>query len=342
MIKKSLILSILFFLTISLFGQENVVAEKEPLYQQIKKSIQHKAFTISPLVQSGGRFSLKDDSFLGGKTFSLYNARLVIKGKIDGGFFYKFQFNFAKEPNLLDALIGYQYSKALKISMGAMKPLQTQDFIPSPAATDFIDRSKIGGLLTQSRELGLAVQGDIGGLFYFVGFFNGNKVAKAKKDSYYGIGRLQYNLKGEWGKLQFAVQSSYGNSDKIRNGSTGPELRGKRFIYGADVRLQTSKILFAAEYMDGNLETKNFLDKKEKINGYYITAGYQIVDKSMILARWQNWNEKTNGLNNNMLTVGLNQTFTKIMSGQLNFDMFLPDGYSENKYGISFLIQMNF
>lgn len=342
MVKKSLILSILFFWTTYLSGQESVVVEKEPLYQQIKKNIQHKAFTINPLVQSGGRFSLKDDNFLGGKTFSLYNARFVVKGKIDGGFFYKFQMNFAKEPNLLDALVGYEYSKALKISMGAMKPLQSQDFIPSPAATDFIDRTKIGGLLTRSRELGVALQGDVGDLFYFVGFFNGNKLSKAKKGTYYGVGRLQYNLKGDWGKLQFAVQSSYGNSKGVRNGSSGPMLRGKRLIYGADVRLQTSKILFAAEYMAGNLETENFLHKKENINGYYITAGYQIVEKSMVLARWQNWNEQTMGFDNNMLTVGFNQNFTKIMSGQLNFDMYVPDSHRENRYGISFLIQMIF
>lgn len=348
---RFILLTFMCVFIINVFAQNNNKQHQEkqlPLYDQIKKSIKQETFNLNVLVQSGGSLSLQDDDFLGGKTFKLYNARIILRGKLDGGFFYGLQVNFVKEPNLVDAFVGYKQSKYFRVSLGAMKPKQTQDFIAPPNKTDFIGHTKINALLVQSCELGLAMEGDVSGLYYFLGLFNGNKLSLAKKDSYYGVGRLQYNMKEVLGgKLQLGVQSSYGYTPydsvkPLRSGSSGPIIRGKRFIYGADIRLKTKKLLLAAEYMGGNIETQRFISSDEVIDGYYITAGYSVLEKTMVLARWQNWNQKKKKINNNMLTIGVNQKITNITKAQLNFDVFVPDGNAKNKYGVSFLMQIVF
>lgn len=332
-------LVILFFI---LFVPKNSSAQDEPKADQIKAVIQHEAFTVNALIQVGFRYSLEDDKFQGGRTFEAANARLSFRGLIDNDFYYRVFFNLVREPNLLDAFIGYRHSSALRITAGAMKPKQTQDFIPDPGSTDFIDRTVITGLLVQSRELGVSVEGDIEGLYYFGGLFNGSRLLSNNNNKFYGIGRIQYNIKSILpGSLKIAAQGSYGDSKDIRSGNRGPILRGKRMIYGGDLRLETSRLLLAAEYLAGKLETVELVEKEETISGYYITGGYSILDKTMILARWQSWGYKQKDFIDNQLTLGINHNFTGIASFQLNFDAYLPDAGQE-QYGLSAILQVQF
>jgi hypothetical protein len=155
----------------------NVRGQEEPLADQIKDVIQHEAFRVNALVQAGFRYSFSDDGFQGGRTFEAANARLSFRGTIDGKFYYRVLLNVVSEPNLLDAFAGYKHSDAFRITAGAMKPKQTLDFIPDPGSTDFVDRTKITGLLVGSREIGVSAEGEVDNFYYYTGLFNGSRLS---------------------------------------------------------------------------------------------------------------------------------------------------------------------
>ncbi|MDZ7722565.1 MAG: porin [candidate division KSB1 bacterium] len=312
-----------------------VFAQEEPLARQIQSITQHEAFKVNALLQAGFRYSLANDEFQGGRTFKAANARLSFRGMLDGKFYYRVFFNMVSEPNLLDVFIGYRHSDALRITTGAMKPRQTQDYIPDPGSTDFIDRTRITGLLVQSREIGISAEGDVNGLYYYSGLFNGNKMLSNSNNKFYGIGRLQYTFRNIIpGTLQLAVQGSHGDSPDVRSGSFGPMLRGERTIYGGDMRLETDHFLLAAEYLAGQLKTEDIADKKEEISGYYATAGYKLFKETMFLGRWQSWGYKEMNYRDNQFTFGINQNFTSITSFQLNFDSYFPEN-GDKQHGLS-------
>lgn len=332
------------FLTIlfSIMMMHIALAQEEPLGKQIKSIFQHEAFTVNALLQAGFRYSLANDGFQGGRTFEAANARLSFKGMLDGKFYYRIFFNMVKEPNLLDAFIGYRHSDALRITAGAMKPRQTQDYIPDPGSTDFIDRTRITGLLVQSREIGISAEGDVNGLYYYSGLFNGNKMSSNNNNKFYGIGRLQYTFKNIIpGTLQLAVQGSYGESPNVRSGSFGPMLRGERTIYGGDMRLETDRFLLASEYLAGQLETEDIAENKEEISGYYVTVGYKLFKETMFLGRWQSWGFQEMNYRDNQFTFGINQNFTSLTSFQFNFDSYLPEN-GDKQHGLSLLYQVQF
>ncbi len=316
--------------------------QEEPLADQLRDAIQHEAFRINALVQAGFRYSLKDDYFQGGRTFEAANARLEFSGTIDGSFYYSMLFDMVSEPNLLDAFAGYRHSDGLQITAGAMKPNQTQDFIPSAAETDFIDRTRITGLLVGSREIGISAEGDIDDFYYYAGVFNGSRLTSNNNNKFYRIGRLQYTFRDLVpGTIQVGLHGSHGDSRDIRSGSNGPLLRGKRTIYGTDVRMEAGYVLVAAEYLAGNLEIVDIADRKERISGIYFTGGYRFFERTMILARWQSWGYREMDYRDNQLTFGVNHDFTGLTSFQFNLDTYFPEN-GDNHYGISMILQINF
>lgn len=315
-----------------------VYAQSDSSAQQLKAKFEHEAFTVNALIQSGFRYSLADDTFQGGRTFEAANARLSFRGIFDDKFYYRIFYNLVGEPNLLDAFVGYRHSERLRISAGAMKPKQTQDYIPDPGSTDFIDRTHITGLLVQSREIGVSAEGDINGLYYFTGLFNGTKLRTNNNNSFYGIARVQFTIKDLIpGTLQMALHGSHGNSPNVRSGSSGPRLLGERTIYGIDARWETDSILLAAEYLAGHLETVDY--SKEQIIGYYVTVGYNIINNTMVLGRWQSWGSNKWDYQNQQLTVGMNHSVSAFTSIQLNIDSYFPEN-DEQQHGLSFLVQI--
>ena len=337
--KKYTLTAVLYglLLAISAQGQEN-----QTLNNQLREYLQKDYFTLNVLVQSEGRFSFQDDNFQGGRSFSVPNARISIKGNLDGGFFYRVFVDAAPEPVLLDAYAGYKVSDAFSFALGAQKPNQTLDYIPDPGSHNFVDRADMTGLLVGARDLGISVNGDIGGFYYYTGLFNGNRLESNNNNKFYGIGRLQYTVKDVLpGYIQLAVSGSHGNSEGTVSGSSGPLLRGKRTILGSDLELELNRLYFAAEYLQGDLETVNLPNVNELISGYYFTGGFKWSEKTMTLARWQTWSYKELGTTESKLTLGTNINFTDIVGLVLNLDMYQPN-QGDAMYGASFIFQVQF
>ncbi len=335
--KEILLILLVFTLSAAnsmVHGQEETADDPSAIFSD--------AFRVNALLQSGFRYSLNYDDFQGGRTFRVPNARIALSGAIENGFFYRVMVNVANEPNLLDAYVGYSHNNAFRLKAGALKPQQTQDFIPSPGDTDFIDRANITGLLVQSWEIGVSAEGDIDGFYYFGGIFNGTRLSDNNNNSFYGIARLQYTIDDfSYGNLKVALQGSHGDSPGVRSGSNGPMLRGTRTIYGGDIRLEGDQYLFAAEYLAGDVEIVALPGEKEKISGYYLTGGYSLTESTMLLGRWQSWGYRETGFRDNQVTFGVNTDFTNLSILQFNFDTYLPDE-GDSQLGLSFLFQIQF
>ena len=316
--------------------------ENPSLDEQLRAHLHKEYFTLNLLIQSEGRYSFKDDDFQGGRSFNAANARISMRGNLNGGFFYRIFVDAAPEPALLDVFAGYKYSDAFSFMVGSMKPRQTLDFIPDPGSHNFVDRATMTGLLVGSRETGIAATGDIGGFYYYTGIFNGSGLENNNNNKFYGIGRLQYTISNNLpGYIQLAISGSHGNSEGYISGSRGPLLRGKRTIIGSDIELELNRVYFAAEYLQGDLETVDFPNVNELINGYYFTSGLQLTEKTMTFARWQSWSYRELDTTESKLTLGTNIDFTNIVGLVLNLDAYIPD-QGDTKYGASFIFQVQF
>lgn len=100
-------------LSISAHAQEN-----QSLDNQLRENLQKNYINLNVLIQSEGRYSFQNDDFQGGRSFSVPNARISIKGNLDGGFFYRVFVDAAPKPVLLDAYVGYT---TLPVVSGGLK-----------------------------------------------------------------------------------------------------------------------------------------------------------------------------------------------------------------------------
>lgn len=319
------------------------IAQENPTIDNQLRDFLHKDyFTLNVLIQSEGRFSFKDDNFQSGRTFNVANARISLKGKLDGGFFYRVLVNVAPEPALLDAYVGYKLNDAFSLSVGAMKPPQTLDYIPDPGSHNFVDRATITSLLVGSREIGISASGYLADFYYYAGFFNGNRLNSNNNNKFYSIGRLQYTIKDLFpGYVQMALSGSHGDSRGTISGSNGPLLSGKRTIIGSDIEAEWQRLYFAVEYLQGKLETVGLPNVDEFINGYYLTGGFRINDKVMSFSRWQTWSYKELNITLRKLTLGTNFSFTDIIGLVLNLDAYIPN-QGNTQVGASFIFQVQF
>lgn len=334
----TLSLLLILLLNVDILAQENT----EGLDSQLKSRLQTENFRLGLLVQTNFRYSFEDDNFQGGRTFQLANARVDLRGNLDGGFFYRVFVNMSSEPNLLDAFVGYRYDARLRIIAGAQKPQQTTDFIPPPQSTDFMSRARITGLLVQRREIGLSAQGDIENFYYYAGIFNGSGLSANNNNKLYAIGRLQYTTREVIpGFIRFAISGSHGNSAGINSGANGPLLRGTRSIVGADIHVETDKIKIKAEYLTGELETVRSPLATETISGYYVSGGYKIDPKWMFVSRFQGWHFDLNDESHTQITLGAKYQATSLISFRFNIDVYSPEN-GDSQAGAGVMMQFSF
>jgi len=282
--KFSFFIATLFLLTERSFSQ----TEGDNLNNQLKSLLKHDAFSVSGLIQANGRYSFEDNNFNGGRTFQAGNARLSFSGELDQGFDYRLQFNIAREPNLLDAFIGYTHNEQFRFRAGAQKPEFGGDLLPHPGRTDFIERARLIGALLKSREIGISFFGDIDRFRYDIAVYNGSGITTNTDNQFLYMARFSYRPDlGDGRNFLIGINGAFSDSFNTNSGSSAIQLDGERFIYGGDVRYEDESWIFAAELLAGDLEVTNYIaGPEEHILGYYITGGYKINDKTRLLARW--------------------------------------------------------
>ena len=333
----------ILLLTTSLNAQDNT-----PSFDDLKNGIKSDYFNVSMLLQSNFRYSFEDDDFQGGRTFQVPNARLDIKGNVEGGYFYRAFFNVAREPNLLDAYVGYKYDNRLIITAGRQKPSQTIDFIPPPDDYDFLDRARITRRLVAFRETGVSAKGTLGNFFYYVGLFNGSGTNNNPLNKFYGIGRLQYSIKNVIpGEIVLGVSGSQGEGWVNRVAPSGFDyLVYDREILGMDMQILTDKWFFKSEYLHSWQkylfpESPTFPLREHELFGYHLSAGYLLSEKLQLLGRIQGWNRENDYNDIYQTTLGMKYFATPNVSFRLNLDIYKPD-FGDRKMGVGAMMQFKF
>lgn len=285
-IKYSLtaIFLILFFLGSDIQAQDS----DQSLYDQFKENLKTEYFQFGGFVQFRTNVAFGDPVKPGETGFSIPQARLKFNGNLNGGFSYKFQIDVADSYILTDAVVGYKYNSAFKVSFGAQKPGISAEFLQHPGSQEFASRSLIVRALTQNREMGVRFDGSLSeNLSYSAGVFNGNRLGKNDNNQFYYTGRLAYsNEVSEGGVLDVGINAAYGeqNDTRIASGSL-PNIDGERTIYGGDFRFENDLLILSSEVLAGNLEYTGFTGA-DNVFGYHLTGAYKFTDKTEGLVRW--------------------------------------------------------
>lgn len=178
MFNKSLTLFFLLIILFTAICSQPVRAQvnDDDLYELFQEYLQNETFKISGFVQMRGTYAVDTDRGPGSNEFSVPQARVDVKGRTSDSFKYRIQMDVADEDIFLDAFLTYAYDPALRISFGAQKTGISAEFNLSPHTQDFTNRSLIVRALTQERQIGVRLDGDLGSnLHYSAGMFNGNQ-----------------------------------------------------------------------------------------------------------------------------------------------------------------------
>jgi hypothetical protein len=334
-----ILLGLLNFLPAELYSQSDSTENDSRLLSLLK----HEPFSVSGLIQAYGRYSFEDTDFNGGRTFQAGNARIALSGVLDGQFNYQFQFNFAREPNLLDAYLGYDYSDRFRFRVGAQKPQISADLLPSPGVIDFISRARLVGAMLNSREIGVSVFGDLGQLHYNLGVYNGNGINTNSDNRFFYTGRLAYQaVTNNERTFRIAVNGAFGDNTNTSIGSTGIQMAGYRYLYGGDLRYEDDSWIFAAEILAGDFEVVNYAGgPEESIIGYYFTGGYKINDRTQVVARWDHLSFREIDSGSDQFILGLTHYVTDLISFKINL-LSEFDESIDNQMGLSTSLQFQF
>jgi hypothetical protein len=337
------LITVLVFSTFLITETAVSQTESEDRDSRLLSLLKNDVFSVSGLIQAYGRFSFEDDNFNGGRTFQAGNARLAASGVLNQDFDYRFQFNFAREPNLLDAYIGYNYSEGFRIRAGAHKPVISAEYIPSPGIIDFISRARLVGTFFKPREIGVSFYGDIDRFYYNVGVYNGTGLTTNVDNRFFYTTRFAYNmdLQGD-DVLRIGGNFAFGESFGTTSGTTNIQLAGNRYIYGADVRYESDTWIFAAEVLAGDLEVTNYIaGPEEHIVSYYFTGGYKLSDQTQVLARWDHLGFQERDRRNNQFILGFTHYATDLISFKINL-ISQFDEVEDNRMGLSTSLQFQF
>jgi hypothetical protein len=316
--------------------------DPEPLTEQLLALTQNDPFRITALITAAGHFSFEDDDFRGGRAFRVDHARLGVGGALDGGFDYRFQFEFAREPNLLDAYVGYRLSERANLRVGAQKPQITAELLPSPAGTDFMDRARLVGAQLRAREVGVSLFGDLEGLRYDLGLYNGTGVATNVDNRFLFTGRVAHDVGTAGGApLTAGFNLAYGQCQAAQCGLSGFTGNGSRRTLGGDVRYESDRWIVAGEILSTTMEVVAATFDEERILGYYLTGGYKLSDQTVLLARWDRLEFRELDQRNSLIVLGLDHGLTRLMTFQMNL-LTLVDGDADNQTGLSAGLQFVF
>ena len=233
--------------------------------------------------------------------FSVADARLMMRGLLEGGFYYFLQGNLISTPSILDLEIGWRHDPS---GFGARAgffrtPVSGELQIGAPFL-DLIDRSQIVQAVSPDRQIGIELSQDIVGekLVVRAGAFNGNGFKKNDDN------RLLYAIRFEgvvplgaarivadadasdsrW-RIRYGASGSYSKDRDARLGLNLPSrFRGTRAIGGADLRLERDGFFLSAEFLYASLDFRT-LERRDVYGGQF-TAGWKITRLVQVLARY--------------------------------------------------------
>jgi phosphate-selective porin len=283
------------------------VAAQDSLLTELARRFQTDPLRLGMLLQVVGDF--QDNRNDGGSNeFRIPNARLKLSGRLDNGFSYLLQTNFASSAVLLDAAVSYQAAEAVTLQAGKFKVPFSGELLTAAGELDFIDRARVVRALAPGRQLGAQAGGRIGHgvVQYGVGAFNGNTGSGNDDDRLLAAGRIGVVPFGaapaSTRRLEIAGNLAYSHDTDVSLGSLGSSFAGRRTLYGADIRWRRDDWLVAGEFIAARLEPDS--GQTTDPVGWQGTLGYHLSPKFQLLARWDALRPDGRGPDSDLLLVG--------------------------------------
>jgi phosphate-selective porin len=283
--------------------------------------------TTVPLKVTGytqARFGLVNDDYSslfnnsGPSTFHLYRARLGLEGEIFKGIRYRFQFEAARTPMLLDAMIEFSLVKDGYARVGQFKVPFSQENLISDVYLDTINLSQVVNKLCPARDIGSNGR-DIGALADYryrtveatVAVLNGSGINKADPDS-----KKDIALRATWSPFDYlSVGVSEYIGHTIAATTTSPIY--KRDRTGLELAVNYDRYMLKGEYIYA-------VDNTKDASGFYIMGGYFILPKKLqVLVRYDTLDPDLNltGNRSTICLAGLNWFFTKKTKFEVNLEL---------------------
>ena len=228
------------------------------------------------------------------QVFDIKSARLQAHGEPINNLEYKVSGEFANKVRLKDAYLNYLYKRdQVEIRFGQFHYQFGAENSQSSRYYQFVEKAPISSALTQSRDRGISVRGELQNkrFYYFLGVCNGEGTETPEKNTAFDfLGRVAYQLLDPDNSridLWLGASATTGTRDNFDGDSielesgTGsdavyfeaelPEAKKyqlKRFAI--DGKIIYGPFHAHAEYQVGNYS----IEKTASIRGGFITAGY--------------------------------------------------------------------
>jgi len=258
----------------------------------------------------------------GPDSFQLYRARVGLEGEVFKDIRFKFLFEAARTPLLLDAAIEFSLVKNGFLRVGQFKVPFSQENLLSAALMDTINFAQVVGKLVpgrdnsaNGRDIGVIADYKFDTFEAVVGLFNGSGINKSDVDEKKDFaGRLT------WGATKnLSVGGSVYLGHTIPANATAPVFQRNRF--GLETAFQYSDFMVKAEYVYGQ-------DDLKSASGWYLLGGWFAVPKKLqVVVRYDTYNKDLDlaGDRNDILLVGANWFFTPKVKLQLNCELARPE-----------------
>ncbi len=208
-----------------LWSQQSDAAADREMVRALKKDYCSLGF----LVQSVADF--QSERTLPGRTgFSIANLRVLVSGRLQGGFGYFIQTSMIKSPAILDAKVYYEFSPAFALDFGQLKAPFSAEFLIFAGNIDFVNRTQVVSALAPGRQIGLQGRGWIADrkISYAVGVFNGNGIGANGNDNddFLYAGRIVFYPGALIGlsssdHMEIGLNAAASNDEKITGGEEG-------------------------------------------------------------------------------------------------------------------------
>lgn len=245
--------------------------------------------------------------------FFIPNARIGLRGSISSRLKYTFVMELANTSTinaklLYDAYIDWRIGERMQMRAGQFKYPFGLEQTTSEADRDTISKSYIvANLVSPSRDIGIQLGGEIPvgpwALCMYGALINGSGTQADENSGKSMVARILLRpMQG----MQIGA-SGY-------SGGTGQENDRKRRL-GLEFMLEKGPVMVKAEYMRG---WNGGLTQQ----GYYVMAGWTLLKKTMLLARYEQWDGNTGmaGDSIHRTTAGLKYEMSPSILWRLNFE----------------------
>ncbi|MFT5444546.1 MAG: hypothetical protein ACI8W3_003603 [Myxococcota bacterium] len=259
--------------------------------------------------------------------FNLSDARLGVRGALEGGFGYFAQAIFVQSPAILDAVIDWKAPEhGFHASVGYFRTPFSGELLVGAPVLDFINRSQIVRALAPARQVGIQLDQQIVGekLVAKAGIFNGNGRNINDDDRFLYIlrfdGRARCSDKtstnGCSSVFEYGVNGAYSKDDSAKLGlGLDEQFKGSRWLGGADVRFTSGPVFVTVEALYGSINPSD--RSRQDVYGYQLSTGWNVTPIVQLLARYDALYAGSLRSDRDLAITSVNLNFTDYISLQV-------------------------